>query len=1384
MMYVGTETAGVSQINIITNHLVNHWDSSTNPDLLANGITSIAEGSVLYGTESGAGVLDINDTDYPIINLTAPNNNSQITDTNTIYFNYTVYDNTSGIANCSLIINSTIYQTDTTIIEGAPQYFVQSLSDSYYEWLINCTDNSNYSNQASSELRYLTVGAVPQLAVELISVFDGFNTTDDNVTLMCNISSSVNVTNLTMWTNTTGSWHANGTYYYKDDLVINTTDLLAYYKFNNNSLDSSGNGHHGFHQGNPQNISGMVNYAYEFDGIDDYVDLTNDNALMFVANQSVTIMGWINPKEISGGYDNIFGRQTPCAGDGNYDIRFDGGDRLLFAYIDPTQSYGSVAYISNDPIQVNEWTHFAITYNFSNGFSFRGYINGGLTNDATWDSGSAGRGNHSPYTNTENEVHIGHWFGCATGNTYFFNGTIDEVAVWNRTLTAEEINKEYHRRADTMNATASFELDNLTVGDYNWNCEGYNLNNDSDWADANWTFNILESLEVELISPFDGFNTTDDNVTLSCNISSDVNLTNLTMWTNTTGVWHANETFYYDDDLVANTTDLLAYYKFNNNSLDSSGNGNDGTHGGNPQNITGVINEAYEFDGIDDYVNLSNLSLSGTQMSITGWINSENISKTQRIIGRWTSAGNQRSFHFSLGSSLGLSVSDDGLPASGASSNTILNDNQWYYIAVTYNAGNVTFYLNGQEDGNGTTDASINPAYTITYIGILQHDFDNAIDAYFNGTIDELSIYNRTLSPEEINKEYYRRADTMNATAEFDLDNLTVGYYNWNCEGYNLNNDSDWADANWTFNILEGPTLPSNGTHHNLSVQNNSVNNVYVYRLDEDTITNPIWKYGDNIGKCAMSFDGIDDFINISDDSSLSSVNKTLSAWVKLNEDGSPQLIAGKTNEQWFTYNNTMGGCIIDRLGFAIYDGDWQCASSTFKPESGKWYYLSGVYDGTNIYLYIDGILESGPVAQGNPSDTSYPFTIGASDGNANNFNGSIDEVQIFNRTLSSAEITESYQRGRIGLKSNITNNLVGAWGFDANCSGAGVIDESGNDNSGTISGATWKNKTSWYIEGNQEEFGLFLDGNGDYVNVSDDDSLSFGNDTDDDPFSVSAWIYMKDATQFRILNKAFNSTYHEYMFATTSTDKLIFQLRDEVNTEYIRTDSNIDMGVYEDEWIHVVGTYDGSSQASGLNLYIDGNPIDSTDLSNSYTAMHNSGGNLYMGTFFVSTGGKDYGNGSIDEVRIFNKTLTSSEIKDLYSRELIGASTELYDNDATLVGYWDFDTISDQYADKSGNNNDGTAIGNTSVSFVDYFTEDGTASSVYDQAAVFDGIGDYVTISQPGVGIDPFSVSSWIKADSNHSAGGIIRSTTGDRSEEHTSDSSHIPLSRMPSSA
>jgi len=221
----------------------------------------------------------------------------------------------------------------------------------------------------------------------------------------------------------------------------------------------------------------------------------------------------------------------------------------------------------------------------------------------------------------------------------------------------------------------------------------------------------------------------------------------------------------------------------------------------------------------------------------------------------------------------------------------------------------------------------------------------------------------------------------------------------------------------------------------------------------------------------------------------------------------------------------------------------------------------------------------------------------------------------------------------------------------------------------------------------------LVFDGVDDYVDCGDSDDLSFGDGSNDSPFSICAWIKMNDATKFRIISKR-SSSKNEYHFTTSGGDLLSLNIYDNSTGGFISKKYNTSLTSYEGQWIHVAATYNGLSSASGMKLYLNGNRVDdSTSTGGTYVAMENTTAPFYIGRQIG-----DYADGNIDEVAVFNSELSASNVTSIYNS---GSPADL--TSLSPISWWrngDGDTFPTLTDNGSGSNN-GTMTNMTSGDIV-----------------------------------------------------------------------------------
>ncbi len=212
----------------------------------------------------------------------------------------------------------------------------------------------------------------------------------------------------------------------RDFSKVQTGDLVAYYPFNGNANDASGNGNHGTVSGATlvADRFGQANRAYAFDGVDDYIRIPNQPVLNF--QQAITINLWM---KIGQFYD----REAYPISHGNWENRWkvsitNGGGRWTVK-TNHSVNAGIKDLDSKTKFVADKWYNLTALYS---GADFEIYVNGELDAFSSW----AGA-----LLQTTIDLMIGQVL--PNNRNYNFNGVIDDVRIYNYALSVAEIEKLY-----------------------------------------------------------------------------------------------------------------------------------------------------------------------------------------------------------------------------------------------------------------------------------------------------------------------------------------------------------------------------------------------------------------------------------------------------------------------------------------------------------------------------------------------------------------------------------------------------------------------------------------------------------------------------------------------------------------------------------------------------------------------------------------------------------------------------------------------------------------------------------------------------------------------------------------------------------------------------
>lgn len=450
----------------------------------------------------------------------------------------------------------------------------------------------------------------------------------------------------------------------------------------------------------------------------------------------------------------------------------------------------------------------------------------------------------------------------------------------------------------------------------------------------------------------------------------------------------------------------------------------------------------------------------------------------------------------------------------------------------------------------------------------------------------------------------------------------------------------------------------------------------------------------------ALKFDGNLDYVEVVDpgESALDiTQNLTIALWVNRSEDTpGDQWFLSKPGAYAWKFSNT-------RAYLYVYTPHAMVIESSPLP-ADVWHHLAAVYDFSKqeARIYIDGELDTDQSVTGEITTTDSSLFFGHPSDAA--LIGKLDEVHLYKRVLSDDEILEL-----AGIAKD--TSLVAHYDFEE---GAGdtITDVSGNGNTGDLF-----RTPSWVTgkSGTGLEFDINTEDKGDYAIIPDTSgSLTINGD-----FSLALWIKRKPGSRGDEWFLRKPGTY-EWKITNDTPYFLIY-----TPGVAVVTPSKLELS----RWYHLVATYNQSTQI--VSIYIDGE-LDTT-------AAVGAELNLTAHDHILGHSGDACLNGTLDDVRFYNKVLNLSEIQSLY-----GATQT-----SNLVGHWPLDDGAGITAtDASGNGNSGTLMNETAWG-------DGKWGSAVSFAGLtdIDKNPDFVRIEDNSGDLnltEDLSISLWIKRTAN----------------------------------
>jgi len=606
----------------------------------------------------------------------------------------------------------------------------------------------------------------------------------------------------------------------------------------NNANPMSGNGlvssysfeqYNGTHTMDTNNlVAGIIEEGGRFDGDDDYVDLGTQVKDYIDINKNYTISMWIKANRITGDDMIVFGSTIDNNNRMGIKIETGGGDNIRLGHWD-----GSSYHTASGDINVNSWTHITMTNNEGD---VSGYINGVLLTNT---------GASATSTTVATVI------GATTLKSLNFNGSIDQIGIWNRSLSEEEIKSLYNA--------------------------GNGLN--------------YGGLYTQLVAPADNAiaYTFNQSFTCSAEVGGGAYLESMSLWTNETGSWEIRNTTNLN-------TDLVSYYKLDETSgtvLDAYGS-NDGTNNGATPNVAGKINTAYDFElSENDNINLGN-SFTGVygeeQFSISVWFNGESFGTLNDILSDHQSLGDSgtaimfrpQRFSYNTGTTLEHWDITEGT----------INTGTWYHYVITKNNTHFTFYKDGSFIETHADTGIIRTQTRALLIGN-----DNSNSNGFDGKIDEIGIWNRALSPDEVTQLY------NSGSGNYPLPTSSTQTWNrtitddiiWNVQACDTDGVCVFALSNYT--LFLDPSPP------NITIESPTGTFNYLYPNYNLTLNSTITDT--NLDTCWYNYNNTNTTFSCSDNQTYFNYTKDVNNLIVYANDTAGNLASDTTSWDYKIFENS-----------------------------------------------------------------------------------------------------------------------------------------------------------------------------------------------------------------------------------------------------------------------------------------------------------------------------------------------------------------------------------------------------------------------------------------------------------------------------------------------
>jgi hypothetical protein len=379
--------------------------------------------------------------------------------------------------------------------------------------------------------------------------------------------------------------------------------------------------------------------------------------------------------------------------------------------------------------------------------------------------------------------------------------------------------------------------------------------------------------------------------------------------------------------------------------------------------------------------------------------------------------------------------------------------NTWYHVAGTYDGATVRLYVNGALDAS---KAYVNALPSTSSFMIATNVIGGT---KFSGVIDEARISN---SVRFVN-------NFTPTTTPVAKDASTLGLWHMD-EGSGVSLTDSSGNGNTGDLTGHAPTWVTNGGYVKSTNQTDFKSIAPIAASGSDT---DYYLYYGNLNEkgsplsytaTGLKFDGTDDYVSIPNASSLNPTAAiTVGGWAYLSDPTiTYDMLVNKDGNGGNPSQYTLR--LFNATGTVQFRINGSGSTVTTNPlNANTWYHIMGVYNGTDVRIYIDGALAGTPSNYSTAmSDNGQNLTIGRRNTDGYYNRGLLEDVRIYSRALSAPEVTGLYTNSPYVSNSG----LVGWWRFNDGASAASTTatDSSGSGNTGTLTNFNFDQNSNWVV--------------------------------------------------------------------------------------------------------------------------------------------------------------------------------------------------------------------------------------------------------------------------------------------------------------------------------